>query len=160
MSINLQKLGTLRDRLFASDPKGGALLLVYPPEDELIFLSGYDEIIKELQVKGVSHNILNFRTLVFEVLESKGLLQKAFQLDAAGSRDIRQNLAGMIQREVLNRLMAAAKQAHDAVICCFHTASLFPWISYSSLLEETENKIQNTLHAHLQSENHIAISPL
>ncbi len=145
MSISNEKLEALRARLLAPDRKGGALLVVYPPEEELTFLSGYKEIIQELQVDGLQIHVLDFRTLVFEVLEGKGLLQKAFQLDAAGSRDIRQNLAAMVQRETLRRVRVAAERAPDSILFCLHTASLFPWISYSALLEETENTLENTL---------------
>jgi hypothetical protein len=145
MTITLQKIEALRTRLVSGEPKGGALIVVYPPEDELVFQSGYVELIQELTAKKVLIHSLNFRTLVFDVLEQRNLLQKAFQLDAADSRDIRQNLAGMVQREAQRRLHAAASEAPNAMLFCIHTASLYPWVSYSALLEEIENNIPNIL---------------
>jgi hypothetical protein len=145
MNFTLQKLETLRSRLLDPQRKGGALLVVYPPGDELIFRTGYEEIMQELHARDVALYVLNLRTLVFEVLEARGLLQKAFQLDAAGSREVRQNLEAMVQREALQRMHPAAQQALGSILCCTYTASLHPWISYSALLEETENIVSNTL---------------
>lgn len=140
-----QKLELLKNRLIDPQRKGGALRVVYPPEDELIFRTGYEEMIQELRAKDVALAVLDFHPLVFEVLEARGLLQKAFQLDAAGSREVQRNLAGMVQREALNRVLTAANQAPASILCCTHTASLHPWIGYSTLLEETENTVSNTL---------------
>jgi hypothetical protein len=124
---------------------GGALLVVYPPEEELVFRAGYEEIIQELRAKGRALSVVDFRPLLFEVLEAKGLLQKAFELDAAGSREAQRNLAGMVQREALRRVQTAAEQTPNSLLCCAHTAALHPWMSYSAFLEETENTVSNTL---------------
>ncbi len=145
MSVASQKLDLLRARLLSPEPKSGALLVVYPPEEELTFRSGLEDILKELKARSIEVHVFDMRTLVFDVLESKGLLQKAFQLDAANSRDMRQNLAGMVQRETVARLVAASADAPAAILCLTSTASLYPWISLSALLEETENKISNLL---------------
>lgn len=145
MSIASQKLQALRARLLSEELPQGALLVVYPPEEELEFRVGYEELIRELQAGGVKAKVLDFRTLLFEVLEAKGLLEKAFQLDASNSRDLRQNLAGMVQREALRHVCAAAKEAPDAILLCAHTAALYPWISYATLTLEIENKVANTL---------------
>jgi hypothetical protein len=145
MNITHQKLDALRSWLIDQQRKGGTLLVIYPPEDELLFRAGYGEIIQELQARGIALSVLDFRTLVFDVLEAKGLLQKAFELDAARSREVHRNLAGMIQREALRRVHMAAQQAPGSILCCAHTAALHPWMSYSALLEETENTVSNTL---------------
>jgi len=145
MTIMLQKLEALRSRLTIQGLNSGAILVVYPPEEELNFCSGYREIIRELEAKYISIHVVDFRTLIFDLLERRDLLQKAFRLDASGSRDIFKNLANMVQRESLKQVTDAAKQAPEAIIFCFHTVSLYPWISYSALLEETENRISNTL---------------
>jgi len=145
MTVTSQKLEELRARLLMPMRKGGALLVVYPPEEELEFKSGYQEILQELQANGIMAQVLDFRKLVFEALDAKKLLQKAFQLDAAGSRDIHQNLAGIVQREAFVRVRSAADQLPDSVLCVTHTASLYPWISYSALLDEVEHLVPNTL---------------
>lgn len=145
MSAVSKKLELLREHLHSPVSKGGALLVVYPAEEELFFISGLDDILKELRAKSIPVRTIDLRTLVFEALEERNLLQKAFQLDAANSRDLRQNLAGIVQKEAVSRVMAASQESPEAILCLLHTASLFPWISYSSLLEEVETKISNLL---------------
>jgi sulfite reductase alpha subunit-like flavoprotein len=145
MNITRQKLEALKNWLVGQRREGGASLVVYPPEDELTFRAGYEEIIRELQAKERALHIVDFRPLLFDVLEAKGLLQKAFELDAAGSRDVRRNLAGMVQREALRRVHTAAEQMPNSILCCAHTAALHPWMSFSAFLEETENTVPNTL---------------
>lgn len=140
-----EKLQALRARLLAPGRKGGALLVIYRPEDELAFRSRYREVIMEVQARGLAAVVLDLRTLAFEVLEERGLLQKAFQLDASNSLEMHRNLAGMVQREALARVRAAAAANPEAILFCQRTASLYPWISYSSLLEESENTVLNTL---------------
>jgi len=145
MSVSSEKLKILREKLLDPGCRGGALLVVYPPEEELNFRSKYKELIQELKAHGVAVQVLDFRTLVFDVLEKKKLLEKAFKLDAANSRDAWQNLARMVQRETARRVHEAAEQAPDAILCCAYTASLHPWISFSALLEEIEGTVSNTL---------------
>jgi hypothetical protein len=145
MNITRQKLEALKSWLVGQRHKGGALLVVYPPEEELTFRAGYEEIIQELQAKGRTLYVVDFRPLLFEVLEAKGLLQKAFELDAACARDVHRNLAGMVQLEALRRVQTAAEQTPNSILCCAHTAALHPWMSYSAFLEETENTVSNTL---------------
>jgi hypothetical protein len=145
MNITRQKLEALKSRLVGQRREGGALLVVYPSEEELMFRAGYEEIIKELRAKGRALYVVDFRPLLFEVLEAKGLLQKAFELDATGSRDVHRNLAGMVQREALRRVHTAAVQTPNSILCCAHTAALHPWMSFSAFLEETENTVSNTL---------------
>lgn len=139
------KLQALRSRLLSDQRKGGVLLVVYPPESELDFRSGYQEVLKEVEAKEMETRVLDFRTFVFEVLERKNLLEKAFELDAKRSRDASRNLANMIQREVLTGIQVASQQVPEAILFCMHTGALFPWVSFSAILEETENKIFNTL---------------
>lgn len=139
-----EKLESLKVRLLSKERKAGAILVVYQPEEELTFRSAYGELLQELGAKGIGVRLLDLSTLVFGVLKDRGLLDKAFKLDATGSRDLRQNLSGMVQRETYSRVRAAASEASDAVICLSNTAALYPWISYSALLDETENTVSNT----------------
>lgn len=134
-----EKIAALRARLLDPNRPGGAVLVVYPPEEELVFRAEYDLLLHELEAKHLPVEVLDFRTMVFETLEAKGLLQKTFQMDAAGSRELRPSLAGMVQREVQQRLLAAAQAHPDAIVCCKHSAALFPWVSFSALLEQLES---------------------
>ena len=139
------KLEELRSRLLLPHRPQGALLVVYPPEDELKFASGYADILNELQARSIGVYVIDLRTLLFDALQQRGLLEKAFALDAENSREARQSLAGIVQREALNLVRSAAMQNPDAVLCCMHTAALYPLVSYSALLEEVESLLHNTL---------------
>lgn len=145
MSVSRERLGALRVRLLEGQRPQGAILVVYPPEEELDFRQGFLDVIKELEAHGVEVAQIDLRTLPFDVLSAKGLLDKAFKLDAQGTRDARQNLSGMVQRECGQQVRKAAANSPGAVLCCLHTSALYPWVSYSALLEEIENVVPNTL---------------
>jgi hypothetical protein len=49
MSIASEKLEALRAELLSDQRKGGALLVIYPPEEELTFRAGYGDVIQELR---------------------------------------------------------------------------------------------------------------
>jgi hypothetical protein len=102
MNITRQKLDALKSWPAGQRREGGALLVVYPPEGGLVFRDGYEEIIQELQAKGRALHIFDFRLPLFDILGEKGLLHKAFELDAAGSREV--------QRGMLRRVHSAAQQ--------------------------------------------------
>ena len=145
MNLINDKLNLLRSQLLTRAHAGGALLVIYPPEEELSFREGYEEVIQELQAQGVEIAVLDFRTLVFDSLNERDLLEKAFKLDAEGSPDARRSLASLVQREALVRIQQAAQANPQAILLCKHPAALFPWISYSALLEAIKGKVTNTL---------------
>ncbi|GAP09968.1 hypothetical protein BECAL_01122 [Bellilinea caldifistulae] len=145
MSLINDKLNLLRSQLLTGAHAGGALLVIYPPEEELSFRAGYEEVIQELKAQGVQIAVLDFRTLVFDSLKERNLLERAFKLDAEGSPDARRSLASLVQREAVAKIQQAAKGNPNVILLCKHTAALFPWISYSALLEAIEGKITNTL---------------
>jgi len=145
MSIASEKLNLLRGQLFRSDPPSGALLVVYPPEEELSFRDGYEEFIQELQARENKVIVLDFRTLVFNALQARNLLKKVLMLDAQDNPDTRKSLVSMVQKETEARILQAAEESPDAILVCKQTASLFPWVSFSEVLKAVEGEIQNTL---------------
>lgn len=145
MSVSAEKLKLLRGYLLAHEQPSGAHLVIYPPEEELAFRAGYQEIIQEISAHGISHHVIDLRTLVFEVLEERQLLNKAFAGDAEGSADIYRNMAHMVQKEILKRIRTAAAQHPGAILFCQFPAALFPWVSYAELLEAIENKMDQFL---------------
>lgn len=145
MSVVDEKLQALRAALFSDQRKGGALLVVYPPAEEREFRRKYDEVVQELGVRAVATEVVDFRLLVFEALDGAGLLERAFELDARGDRDAARSLASLVQEEAERRVLEAAKRSPNAIILCANTAALFPWMSYSALLEAVENVVKNTL---------------
>jgi hypothetical protein len=145
MSGSIEKLKLLRGYLLADEYPSGAYLLVYPPEEELAFRAGYQETIQEIQARNIPHCIIDLRTLVFDVLESRNLLEKAFTMDAGGSQDIHRSLAHIVQNELLKKIQTAATEYPDAILFCQSTAALFPWVSYAELLGAVENKLDQFL---------------
>ena len=145
MSVFAKKLELLRSYLFAKDVPSGAALVIYPPEEELAFRAGYEEVLQELGARGIPIVVLDFRTLVFEALEERNLLERAFKLDAKGDANARKSLATIVQREVLGRIQRTAQESPGAVLLCKNTAALFPWISFSSILKTIEGRIDNPL---------------
>ena len=139
------KLEALRERVLLGSNQDGALLVLYDPSDELAFRQGYGEIIQEAKARKGAPVEVDFRTLPFDALDQRGLLEKAFVLDAQCSRDAHQSLARMVQEAARRRIEEASHENPNAVICCHSTASLFPWVSYSSLLESLESSVTNTL---------------
>jgi len=136
-----EKIAALRARLLDPNRPAGAVLVVYSPEEELAFRAEYDLLLHELAARHLPVAVLDFRTLVFEILEARGLLGKTFQMDAAVSRELRPSLAGMVQREAEQRVLVAAAAHSDTPLCCRHSAALFPWVSFSALLEQLENRL-------------------
>ena len=53
MSISREKLDALRVRLVEDQHSHGAILVVYPPEEELDFRDGYLDLIRELRAHSV-----------------------------------------------------------------------------------------------------------
>jgi len=145
MSTALAKLQLLRSYLSGAEIPRGAMLVIYPPEEELAFRSGYEEIIQELQARDVPIGVLDFRTAVFDALENRKLLDRAFKLDAKGDPGARKSLATIVQKEVLDRIRYAAKDTPDSILLCKNTGALFPWVSFSSLLKAIEGDTENPL---------------
>jgi hypothetical protein len=145
MSIVTDKLAALRSLLTDARRPEGALLLIYPPEHELDFRSAYEDLIQELRAANCEIAIIDLRTLLFELLEARGLLDRAFALDAQGSRDMHDSLSRLLFPDVVARLKAASAQSPQAILLCKHTAALYPWISYSALLSEIEGNIRNVV---------------
>ena len=139
------KFDVLRNLLLSPSRPEGALIVVYPPDQELDFRSRYQDLIEELQAAGQRVSIVDLRTLVFDMLAERGLMERALSLDAAGSRDMHGNLSGMVLVEALARVRQAARTVPDHILLLRHPAALFPWISYSALLSEIEGEVRNTL---------------
>lgn len=145
MSTAEAKIQLLRSYLSGDDIPYGAILVIYPPEEELTFRSGYEEIIRELQARIVPFSVLDFRTTVFDALANRKLLDRAFKLDAKGDLGARKSLSTIVQKEVLERIRTAAEDSPNSILLCKNTGALFPWVSFSSLLKAIEGKTENPL---------------
>ena len=145
MSVSAEKLKLLRGYLLAPEHPSGAYLLIYPPEEELAFRAGYQDIIQEMQAHNIVHRIIDLRTMVFDALQSRKLLDKAFARDAEGSQDIHRSLAHIVQNELLKRIQTSAAESPDAILLCQFPAALFPWVSFAELLDAVENKLDQFL---------------
>ena len=145
MASLTSKLGALRQLLLAPSRPEGAIIVVYPPEQELGFRAGYQDLIEELKAAQCPVCVIDLRTTVFDLLAERGLLERAFSLDAAGSRDMHANLSSMVLSEAVALLRKAAQASPDHLLLIRQPAALYPWISYSSLLSEIEGEIRNTI---------------
>lgn len=139
------KFAELRIRLIDPRDHKGALLFVYDPEEEHPFRRRYELMVKEMEAAGVPHRRIPLHRLPFEVLEERKLLEKAFQLEFSNPSGLRQNLAGLLHRRLVERISEAAKQDSGAVLLLERTAALYPWVSYSAILDEIENHVVNPL---------------
>lgn len=140
-----EKLQRLREKIALDGSSTGPLLIVYPPEHEVDFAAGYEEVIKEQEAAQREVSVVPLRLLLFEVLEKRNLLQRTFEVDAKGSKDLHPNLANIVHKEVVARILQAACEDPDAVVFLTGTGALFPWISYSSVIEEVEAVVANTI---------------
>ena len=123
----------------------GALLVVYPPESELDFSGGYSEVVKERRARRQPIEELDLRSFVFDLLDSHQLLDQTFALDVEGGPHLHRNLASMIHNELVRRLIEMGENDPAAVIFLRDTSALFPWVSYSGIIEEVEAVIKNTI---------------
>ena len=140
MSVANVKLDLLRGLLMQCIPPSGALLVIYPPEEELTFREGYDEVIWELEARKIEINVLDFRTLIFDALASRGKLESVLEHDAKGDPNTYKSLAKMAQKETETAIFDAAQETPGAILLCKHTSSLFPWVSFAEVLKRTEGK--------------------
>ena len=140
-----EKLQRLRDRLGTVGAATGPLLVVYPPESELDFSSGYGEVLKERRARRQPMEELDLRPFVFDLLDSRRLLDKTFALDVEGGSRLHGDLANMIHKELVRRLIGLGDNDPAAVIFLRDTSALFPWVSYSGIIEEVESVINNTI---------------
>ncbi len=140
-----EKLQRLRDRLDSEGAESGPLLVVYPPKSELDFSSGYSEVVKERRARRRPMEELDLRPFVFELLNSRRLLDQTFVLDVEGGPHLHRNLASMIHGELVRRLIKLGEKDPAVVIFLRDTSALFPWVSYSGIIEEVEAVIKNTI---------------
>ncbi|MEW6745480.1 MAG: BREX protein BrxB domain-containing protein [Planctomycetota bacterium] len=139
------KFCELRARLISPGGHKGALLFVYDPEGEHVFRRRYDLVVKEMEAEGIPHRRIPLHRLPFEVLEEKQLLERAFELEFTNPAGLRQNLAALVHRTLVERIDEATRPASDTVLLLERTAALYPWVSYSAVLDEIENRVVNPL---------------
>ncbi len=139
------KFAELRTRLISPGGHSGALIFVYEPEEEHNFRRQYDLFLKELETAGVPYKRLPLNTLPFEVLERRNLLEKAFELEFTDPAGLRRNMAGLLHRELVQRIVKASEDSPETALLLERTASLYPWVSYSAVLDEVEGRLANPL---------------
>lgn len=89
----------------------------------------------ELQRK-IPLRVLDLETFPFEILSDAGGLEDAFRLEFEDYRSLRQNLAARLHRALIDRIKAVDAELKGGAIFLIRTSSLFPWISFSSLLQD------------------------
>lgn len=118
-------------------PVERAILVIYPPDSELEFRNRFNEYILQLHI---SYSVLDAETLVFEHLHHEGLMDDAYRIESDDYGELRRYLATQLPKLLLERVVAASEElpAGGAIILKSSTA-LFPWVSYSDLLQKLPN---------------------
>lgn len=111
-----------------------ALLMLYDPEDEAAYRCAEEAFLAELGARGVPHALVDLRTLPFEVLGRKGLLDQAPKLDSTRPGPFRRDLAARLERELIALVAEAARALGSGLLVLRNTAALFPWVSFSNVL--------------------------
>jgi hypothetical protein len=115
-------------------PVERGVLLIYTPEDELIFRDRLEEYLLQLPVP---FTVVDLEPLPFECLADQDLLDDAYRLEAEDASGLRQYLAEQLPR-LLHRKVLQASEALPAggVVFLKSTPSLFPWVKYADFLRE------------------------
>ncbi len=111
------------------------LLMTYEPELEPDFRLALGECLRALSVRGIANAVVDLRLLPYEVLDDKGLLNKAFELQARQPDRFQQDLARRLEPVVVSRIVQQASALGPGLIVLGHSAALFPWVSYSSVMK-------------------------
>jgi hypothetical protein len=118
-----------------------ALLLVYNPEEEAAYRSAEEAFLVGLEARGVPHAVVDLRTMPFEVLGRKGLLDQAPGLDATQPGRFRRDLAGRLEKELVGSLEEAARALGSGLLIVRNTASVFPWVSFANVLRHLSTDV-------------------
>jgi len=112
-----------------------ALLMVYEPELEQDFRQALGECLQTLSLRGIPNAVVDLRLLPYEVLEARGLLAKSFELQAKQPDRFQQDLARRMEPAVVSRVVERSESLGPGLLVLGHTAALFPWVSYSSVMK-------------------------
>lgn len=144
MSVT-EKIEQLRRFVQGGGPRAGAVLVVYSPDEELDFRQRYSVLIREWRAANIACVEFDLASLPFEVMKEHVSLEKLFKLDVDPRKQLQQDIATLVEPELVERVSQLAQAHPDGVICLRRPAALYPWVSYSYLLERCENEVANTI---------------
>jgi hypothetical protein len=141
-----EKIDQLRQHIRVRGASGGAVLVVYPPEEELDFRQQYEVLIREWRAADMECVSLDLAPLPLKVLEAHRKLEKLFKLDADPRKGgLQQDIASLVEPALIELVLGTAREHPSALLCLQRTAALYPWASVSHLLERCENAVMNTI---------------
>lgn len=123
------------------------LLLVYPPEQERVCREMQAEVMDKLRTRGMPVIEHRLDTLIFDYYAQpryakRGGLQRIFELERTHPDDLRRQISGMYEQELINRILKTAdRAAPDGAIFITRTATMYPFARISNLLTALENRI-------------------
>jgi len=122
------------------------IILVYDPHEERRCRARQIELREKLEARGVhviEHELNNF---IFDYYADKGQLERIFDLDRDPARreELGQMIAGVYEKELIDRILEGVKDADSNrnVIFLTGVASMYPFARVSNLLTALENRVQ------------------
>lgn len=113
-----------------------ALLMVYEPDQEQDFRTALSDFLTALTVRRLPSDVADLRQLPYQVLETKGLLPKSFELQARQPDRFRQDLARRLEPAVVELICERSRALGSGLLVLRDTTALFPWVSYSSVMKQ------------------------
>ena len=121
------------------------VILIYDPYEERRCRARQIELREKLEfnrVHVIEHELNNF---IFDYYANKGQLERIFDLDRDPGRreELRQMIAGVYERELVNQILDGVKDAdpEGSVIFLTGVASMYPFARVSNLLTALENRV-------------------
>ncbi len=112
------------------------LLLVYPPDDEHDLRKRLEQFISSLALNEMPSEVFDLALLPFEILDERGLLDKAFALEVKDPQAFRTDMAGRLEPRLIEEISRRSEALGEGLLILSRPAALFPWISFSNVLKQ------------------------
>lgn len=135
------KMRALREMLLEPTPlpsvrTDSSILVVYPPEEENDFRQHLRKLIDLLAARGIAFRHIDLATLLFEVLEARGLVPEVFQQEFDDFPAVKRGLARAIHDALTQRIAQVAAEVPAGAVILSATPALYPLVKFSDLLAE------------------------
>jgi hypothetical protein len=124
------------------------VLLVYSPKEERLCREMQAELMEKLRTRDIPVIEHRLDTLIFDYYsqpryEKRGGLQRIFDLERSNPDELRRQISGMYETELVERVLKTASRAEpDGAIFITRTATMYPFARVSNLLTALENRIR------------------
>lgn len=116
--------------------------LVYPVDEETRCQRLMRSLARTLEQRDVPVQIVSCRGVIFGYYEKKGRLEQLFDLESSEGERLDEHIAKRARQELNSRLLSAVERLDgDGVVLLTETAFVYPYLSLSSVLEDSTNAI-------------------